>query len=224
MSERIPAPVHVVPAEGRVLPVEAGAVIGSHAGVVLRHARDADADRIVALVATVWSQYPDKILDAPNDMPELLAPASAYAEADGRFWVVEAGGQIIGTVALAPSDEDGVVELQKMYVAQGFRRNGLGTFLCGLVDREARLRGAHAIELWSDVKLHDAHRHYQRVGYVRGTAVRHVDDLSRTVQYYYRKELAHDAAGNVAVGAASWRILVRSLAARGAMPLEGAEA
>ena len=128
----------------------------------MRFARDDDAAAIIALIAGVWSEYPGKKLVAAADMPELLKPATAYAQCGGRFWVVEAGHfpgrEIIGTIALQPSAEPGVVELQKLYVARSMRRNGLGGFLCGLVERAARELGAHAVELWSDVKLLDAHR------------------------------------------------------------------
>ena len=174
----------------RVPPVSPGTVIGASAGLVLRHARDDDADRIIALISSVWSEYPGKTLVAATDMPELLRPASAYAPRGGRFWVVEANGEIIGTVALMPSGEAGVVELQKLYVARVVRRNGLGSFLCHLVEREARERGARAIELWSDVKLLDAHRRYERLGYSRGDLLKTYDDTSATVRTYYRKELA----------------------------------
>jgi N-acetylglutamate synthase-like GNAT family acetyltransferase len=176
----------------RVPPVSPGAIIGTSAGLVLRYARDDDADAIITLVSQVWSEYPGKTLVAATDMPELLKPASAYARANGRFWVVEANGQIIGTIALMPSVESGVVELQKLYVARGMRKNGLGSFLCYLVEREARERGAHAVELWSDVKLLDAHRRYERLGYERGTALKAYNDTSSTIRGYYRKELDAD--------------------------------
>lgn len=172
--------------------VTPGAIIASSAGLVLRHARDDDADAIISLVSAVWSEYPGKILVAETDMPELLQPATSYARCDGRFWVLEANGRIIGTVALQPSEEPGVVELQKLYVARGLRRNGAGSFLCNLVEREARQRGAHAVELWSDVKLRDAHRRYEQLGYRRGPEIRQRDDTSHTVQYYYRKPIAVD--------------------------------
>lgn len=178
---------------GRILP---GAIIGASAGLVLRFARDDDAGAVIALVSSVWSEYPGKTLVAATDMPELLTPATAYGQRDGRFWVVEAGdfpgGQIIGTIALMPSAEPGVVELQKLYVARDMRKNGLGGFLCHLVEREARERGAHAIELWSDVKLLDAHRRYERLGYVRGDELKAYADTSSTVRFYYRKELGPD--------------------------------
>ena len=212
----------------RVPPTSPGAIIGTAAGLILRYARDDDADAIIALVSKVWSEYPGKTLVAATDMPELLKPASAYARGGGRFWVVEAGqfpgGEIIGTIALMPSAEDGVVELQKLYVARGMRKNGLGTFLCHLVEREARERGAHAIELWSDVKLLDAHRRYERLGYRRGNALKTYHDTSATVRGYYRKELDADQpavfSGEAAADASDrWQILFH-LAAAGSAPQE----
>jgi len=164
-------------------------IIGATSGLVLRYARDDDAPAIIALISSVWSEYPGKKLVAAADMPELLHPASTYGACDGRFWVVEAHGEIVGTVALQPSQNPDVVELQKLYVAQSLRRNGLGSFLCHLVEREARRRGAHAIELWSDIKLLDAHRRYERLGYVRGETLKTYNDTSATVRYYYRKPL-----------------------------------
>ena len=166
-----------------------GAVIGASGGLVLRFARDDDAAAVIALISAVWSEYPGKTLVAAADMPELLRPASAYAACNGQFWVVEANGAIIGTIALAPSKEPGVVELQKLYDAREMRKNGLGGFLCRLVEQEARRRGANAVELWSDIKLLDAHRRYERRGYVRGEALKTYNDTSGTVRFYYRKPL-----------------------------------
>lgn len=200
------------------MPVWPGGVIGAYGGVVLRYVRDEDSAAIVSLIASIWSEYPGKILAAAQDMPELLAPARNYAAADGRFWVVEARGEIIGTVALKPNAHDpGIVELQKMYVAHRLRRNGLGSFLCSLVEREARERGCRAVELWSDVKLLDAHRHYKRYGFTRGAELRYVPDVSRTVQYYFRLDLTDEVTiAEPEVDAAILQSLVASWAARGA--------
>ena len=35
----------------------------------------------------------------------------------------------------------------------------------------------------------DAHRRYERLGYVRGDELKAYDDTSSTVRFYYRKEL-----------------------------------
>jgi len=205
----------------RVPPISPGAIIGVSAGFVLRHARDDDAEAIIALIASVWSEYPGKTLVAATDMPELLAPASAYARSDGRFWVIEARGRIIGTIALMPSEEPAVVELQKLYVARDVRGNGLGSFLCDLVEREARERDARAIELWSDVKLLDAHRRYERLGYQRGEALKTYNDTSATVRTYYRKQLAADDSAALETAASTlgrWHALFHLGAEAGISP------
>lgn len=218
MSDFFPTPAAPAPARGEIVPVLPDGVIGAYGGVVLRYVRDEDSAAIVSLISSVWSEYPGKTLAAPRDMPELLAPASHYAAANGRFWVVEAAGEIIGTVALKPNANDpSTVELQKMYVTHRLRRNGLGSLLCGLVEREARERGSRAIELWSDIKLLDAHRHYKRYGFVRGPEMRFLADASRTVQYYFRLDLTDAVTvAEPAVDAVILRSLVASWAARGA--------
>jgi GNAT superfamily N-acetyltransferase len=218
MSDFFPTPAELVPARGELMPIWPGGVIGTYGGVVLRYVRDEDSAAIISLISSVWSEYPEKILSAARDMPELLLPATNYAAADGRFWVVEAAGDIIGTVALKPNAHDpSVVELQKMYVAHRLRRNGLGSFLCSLVEREARERGSRAIELWSDVKLLDAHRHYRRYGFTRGSELRYVPDLSRTIQYYFRLDLTDAVTvAEPEIDAAILRSLVASWTARGA--------
>ncbi|HWB49339.1 MAG TPA: DUF6356 family protein [Stellaceae bacterium] len=190
----------------------------------MRFARDDDATAIIGLISAVWSEYPGKTLVAAADMPELLRPASTYAVCDGRFWVIEARGRIVGTVALQPSAEANVIELQKLYVARDFRRNGLGGFLCHLVEREARRRGAQAIELWSDVKLRDAHRRYEQLGYVRGDALKTYDDTSGTVRYYYRKALDRELPGQRDDRPAPderWQALLNTGAPRGAFLGDG---
>lgn len=225
MSEYYPTPALLAPAVTRTAPFPPGGVIGAYGGVTLRFVRDEDAPAIISLISSVWSEYPGKVLAAGRDMPELLSPWSTYAKGDGRFWVVEARGEIIGTVALKPNAHDpSIVELQKMYVAHAMRRNGLGSFLCGLVEREARERGARAIELWSDIKLLDAHRHYRRYGFVRGPELRFVADHSRTVQYYYRMDLTDALVAEPAIDTAILQNLVASWAARGTrMDTVGAE-
>lgn len=157
--------------------------------LLVRAAVDADAAAIVELIAAVWSEYPNKTLNAALDMPELLAPASAYAARQGMFWIVEDRDGIAGTIAMVPGADVHTVELQKLYVRASARRVGLGTDLTELVEREARRRGSNAIELWSDVKLLDAHRLYTRLGYRRGPTLRSYSDTSSTVRCYYRKVL-----------------------------------
>jgi len=156
--------------------------------VHLRPAGDADADELVGLVAACWSEYPGCILDVESESPELLCVASSYAAGDGRFWVAEDGGQVVGCVGTRPADP-GSLWLERLYVARQVRRRGVGGQLLGLVEAEARRRRATQVELWSDTRFTTAHRFYERRGYQRSPGARQLDDLSHSVEYHFRRAL-----------------------------------
>jgi putative acetyltransferase len=156
-------------------------------GIVLRAARDADGPSVIAVVAAVYAEYPGCILDLETEVPELKAPASAYARKFGRFWVAADEARILGCVACRPAPEHGL-ELEKLYVARAARRLGLATRLLELVEAEAGLRRAGHVTLWSDTRFAAAHAFYQAHGF-RRTGLRELDDLSRSVEYGFRKEL-----------------------------------
>jgi hypothetical protein len=65
--------------------------------------------------------------------------------------------------------------------------------------------------LWSDVKLLDAHRRYERLGYRRGDALKTYNDTSSTVRLYYRKELDPDQppllGGEAMEASQRWQVL-----------------
>ena len=158
----------------------------------LREARDGDADGLIALIGACWSEYPGCVLDVDGEVPELRAIASHYAARGGRFWVAEAEGRVVGSVGLLPSGPDGA-ELCKLYVLRAARRRGLGARLAGLVEAEARRRGAAFLELWTDTRFADAHRLYERLGFGRLPETRVLHDLSNSVEYRYRKPLTGPA-------------------------------
>ena len=153
----------------------------------LRDGDDADSAAVIALIGAVFAEYPGIVFDVDGEMPELRAPASAFLSRGGRFWVAEDGGALIGCVGVRPAA--GGVELCKLYVARAARRRGLGGALCGLVEREARARGAALVELWTDTRFEDAHRLYERRGYARLPETRALHDLSDTVEYHYALRL-----------------------------------
>jgi putative acetyltransferase len=152
----------------------------------IRDARDDDAAGLIALIASCYSEYEGCVLDVENEAPELKAIASAHV--GGRFWVVESGGEIVGSIGILPVSGN-VWEIKKLYVVKGARRGGLGKRLVELAQDEARRRGATAIELWSDTRFADAHRLYTRLGYEQGQKTRELHDLSKSVEYYFRKVL-----------------------------------
>ena len=156
--------------------------------VKIRDARDDDSGGLIRLIADCYAEYPGCVLAVEGEAPELIAPATWHTEAGGRLWVAERDGTIVGSVALLPAAR-GSMELKKLYVSSEARRFGLGARLCGLVEAEARSRGATTLELWSDTRFEDAHRLYEGRGYERGPDTRELHDASESVEYYFRKSL-----------------------------------
>jgi putative acetyltransferase len=156
---------------------------------LIRDGRDDDSWDLIGLIAACWAEYPGCILDVHGEEPWLLAPSSAYAGQGGRLWVAEIDGRVVASVARRPGGEPGAVALKSLYVARAARRLGLGGRLVALVEDEARANGAAFVELWTDTRFHDAHRLYERRGYRRGPHTRELHDLSKSIEYYYRKDL-----------------------------------
>ena len=155
----------------------------------IRDARDADETGLIELIGACFAEYPGCVLDVDGEIPELRRIASHFAERGGRFWVVEQAGAVVASIGWLPSADGGAVELCKLYVAVRARRHGLAHLLCERVEQAGRERGAAYVELWSDTRFETAHRLYEKRGYARGPRTRELDDLSNTVEYYYRLEL-----------------------------------
>jgi putative acetyltransferase len=156
--------------------------------IAIRPARDGDADGLIALIGACFAEYPNCVLDVDGEIPELRGIATWAARLDGRFWVAEQRGIVVGSVGVTPAVEPGGVELRKLYVAASARRLGLGAHLSGLVEAEALRRRAAFVELWSDTRFLDAHRLYQRLGYAPTGASRELRDLSDTVELQFEKK------------------------------------
>ena len=156
--------------------------------ISIRPARDDDAAALIALIGSVFDEYPGCVLDVDGEEPELRAIATAYGKRAGRFWVAERGGKVVGCVGLSPVAGNGI-DLKKLYVSREARRKGLGRDLVRLGEREAKVRRASFIELWTDTRFLDAHQLYERVGFRGGRRTRELHDRSGSVEYYYRRDL-----------------------------------
>ena len=157
--------------------------------VTIRAARDEDAEQLITLIGGCFAEYPGCILEVDGEMPELRAIATFFTTRQGHFWVAERAGQVVGSVGVLPTAAPEGMELRKLYVARVARRRGLGGHLCDLAEAQARVYGAVFIELWSDTRFTDAHRLYERRGYVRGVETRALYDMSQTIEFYFRKIL-----------------------------------
>ncbi|XP_075278144.1 LOW QUALITY PROTEIN: N-acetyltransferase 8, partial [Opisthocomus hoazin] len=101
---------------------------------------------------------------------DLRDVAGSYLRApDSCFWVAEAGGAVVGMVAVAPPQdpaERGVaLELKRMSVSKDYRGRGLSKALCGEVLRFARARGYGAVVLSTSMVQVAAQRLYEGQGF-----------------------------------------------------------
>jgi putative acetyltransferase len=128
-------------------------------------------------------------MDVHGECPDLLAPASAYRRHGGAFWVaVDPCGTVVATVGWRPLGP-GAIELERLYVNYRWRRRGVAAALADLVEKTAADRGAAQVQLWSDSRFHDAHRFYERRGYIRTGPDRELGDLSQTREHHFVKLL-----------------------------------
>jgi putative acetyltransferase len=202
MSERL-ADARSAPGHGEALPPHGGADVSLDELLLdLRPARDSDAAAVTELVRTAWSEFPGKELLIDRDAPDLVAPAASYGAQGGAFWVVERKGRIVASIALLPAGS-ATVELRRFYVARDMRRSGLGAALYRLFEDAAIESGAERVELWTDIRMEDAHRLYERVGFARAAETRRCDETGivrcRYVKLLGRKILGGNERGALAI-------------------------
>jgi len=140
--------------------------------VALRRARAADVTAIVELIAA------DQIgatRDGVRTEADLAAYQRAFRAIDADpahlLLVAESEGQIIGTMQLSflPGlARRGALRalIEAVRVAESQRGHGLGTAMMKWAIDEARRRGCAVVQLTSDKARTDAHRFYQRLGFV----------------------------------------------------------
>jgi putative acetyltransferase len=153
----------------------------------LRDAADSDSSALIDLLRSVFAEYEGCVFEL-DELPDLRAPASAFRDLGGRIWVVDAPPTIAGVVAITPHGD--TVEIHRLYVRREFRRRGVARRLMSAALEEAAGRGAGYVELWTDTRFVEGHRFYEALGFQRLPETRELHDLSHSVEYHYRLELA----------------------------------
>jgi GNAT superfamily N-acetyltransferase len=142
---------------------------------VIRPRRDADLDACTALVREVHAadRYPRYL---PRDLGNFLAPPGPYA-----CWVADAGGEVIGHVALVARGLPATMEIAasalgrppaqlavvaRLFVSPRARGRAAGRLLLAAATAEARSRGLHPV-LDVDTELPAAIALYESQGWTR---------------------------------------------------------
>ncbi|SFP76054.1 Acetyltransferase (GNAT) family protein [Geodermatophilus dictyosporus] len=137
-------------------------------GVVLRRAGADDVAAMVALLA-------DDVLGAGRETADLAPYEAAFAAVDADpahlLVVADDGGTVVGTLQLTflPGLSRGGAlraQVEGVRVAAAVRGRGLGEAMLRWCADEARRRGATLVQLTTDKRRTDAHRFYERLGWV----------------------------------------------------------
>lgn len=140
---------------------------------VLRRATRDDADGIISLLADdpISASRGDEASDA--DRPAYLAALDEIiAEPSNDLLVVELDGAIVGTLQLTSIPgmaRQGARRLlvEAVRVRSDLRSGGIGSALMRWVSEDAApALGAAMVQLTSDAARTDAHRFYERLGYI----------------------------------------------------------
>lgn len=143
-----------------------------HGPVALRPARRED---VLAIVAMIASDQLGATRDGVRDEADLAAYLSAFEAIDADpahiLVVAESGGELVGTmqVSFLPGlARRGSLraQIEAVRVADSARGSGLGAAMMTWAIDEARRRGCALVQLTSDKSRADAHRFYQRLGFV----------------------------------------------------------
>ncbi len=148
--------------------------------------RAADAPAVIRLIGRVFEEY-GFVYEPAEEVPDLLAFDRHYAPPQGGFFVVRAGGEIVGSVGVERLP-DGAAELHRLYLAAELRGRGLGRALVEAVLAWCRTAGIRHLVLWSDTRFDRAHGLYERMGFAR-TGERALADVNQSREYRYERDL-----------------------------------
>jgi GNAT superfamily N-acetyltransferase len=142
------------------------------AQVTLRRARAEDVSAIVGLIA---ADQVGASRDGIRDDADLAVYQAAFGAIDADpaqlLLVADWDGEVVGTMQLSflPGlARRGALraQIEAVRVSSSFRGHGLGAGMMQWAIAEARRRGCALVQLTTDKSRTDAHRFYQRLGFV----------------------------------------------------------
>jgi GNAT superfamily N-acetyltransferase len=137
--------------------------------VLIRRAVDADLPRIVELLA--GGTVPGVPSPEGGDIALYRAALHEINEGAGAVLVAQLGDEVVGVCQLIVfrhiHRRGGLcAEIESMHVQAEHRSAGVGTALMGEAIEQARALGCYRVQLTSNRARDDAHRFYERLGFV----------------------------------------------------------
>ena len=141
---------------------------------VMRRANRHDLPRVVELLQQE-SLDGEQREDVGPPPPQRYYDALAEIEADpdNDIIVAEMDGHVIGTFQITlirhlEREAELVAEIESVVVDEPFRGKGIGGAMMRWAIENARERGCQRVQLTSNKRRLDAHRFYERLGFVPG--------------------------------------------------------
>ena len=134
--------------------------------------RRAEASDVAAIVAMLADDPLGATRESPDDLtPYLAAHTRLAADPNQHLVVAERAGKVVGTLQLTlipglsrRAATRSLIEGVRVHADE--RGSGLGTLLIEWAVETSRAEGCELVQLTSDATREDAHRFYERLGFV----------------------------------------------------------
>lgn len=136
--------------------------------VLIREARFGDLERLLALYAQL-GQDDGRVLDF-DAACEIFNRIGSYP--DYRLYIAICGHEIVGVFALLMMDNLGHMGkpsaiIEDVVVDERWRNRGIGKRMVDFAMEKSREKGCYKLVLSSNQQRTDAHRFYEKLGFVR---------------------------------------------------------
>jgi ribosomal protein S18 acetylase RimI-like enzyme len=148
-------------------------------GLVLRPAGPADVGRLAQVARTAYSHYVERLGDEPRPMADDYGAVLR----DHQVTVAERGGEVVGLLVLATTDEGLAVD--NVAVDPAHQGTGVGRALLAHAEASAREQGFDSIYLYTHELMTENQALYARLGYAEYDRRSHGD----ATLVYMRKPL-----------------------------------
>ncbi len=128
----------------------------------IRPYQPGDDEGINRVIKSVFDEY-GWLWDPNTENRDTAHIEEYYNGRRGGFWVLEEGGEIIGTVGIREREGD-LCTLCRLYLPAAWRGKGHGRSLFHFAIERARERGYRQMEIWSDKTLDVSHIMYRNSG------------------------------------------------------------
>lgn len=156
-------------------------------GITITRANPKDVPRIRAMVIAAYSHYTERIGRPPApmtaDYDELLLTHDIFVLREDQG---EDVSEVVGSIVLLVTEGSDAVQINNLVVDVSAQGKGYGKLLMKYAEHVATEKGRKALELYTNIKMHENIRLYDKLGF--DETGRKTDNGFERV--YFRKEVS----------------------------------